>query len=276
MDREELLVKIGRDVDLRNKTDMRIYPSMIFAILVLYTAIAFYRLFIMPGATTDNTITVAIVGAGLVFAIMYILVTRAYRHNKRDVALGTDVCDLLKDCVPGGTSNEHIVAMRAQIGTNLKQKVLFLVNFVALTPAAVGVLIYIRGWGQDPVVLALWLMTASFFFSSLIILSNINYSKNHERRFIRYSDATVAFFESVGISMAGYEKVIGGRNVKILTLIAIVTLGLFLIPWMCISMRDFNRHIDQQWNFENNLLEALGLLIRTSDSALPDQKPQIP
>lgn len=264
MDRERTLTKIGRDIDLRNKTDMRVYPSMIFAVLSIYTGIAFYRLFWMPGATEDNMISVVIVGAGLIFAIMYVLVTRAYRHNKRDVAMATDVCALVEDIVPNASSDPNISSMRKEIGTNMKQKVLFLVNFVALTPAALGVLVYVRGYGDNPEMLALWMMVSSFFFSSLIILSNINYSKNHERRFIRFSDATVAFFESVGISMVGYEKVIGGRNVKLLAIISVATFGLFLIPWLCISMRDFNRHIDQQWNFENNLLEALGLLIRKS------------
>ena len=256
------MTKIGHDIDRRNKTDMRVYPSMIFAILAIYTAIAFYRLFFMEGATRDNMISVVMAGAGLVFAIMYVLVTRAYRHNKRDVATATDVCEFLEGAVEDGKSNPLIWAMRAEIGTNIKQKVIFLANFVALLPAALGVLVYVRGYTDNPETLALSMMTASFILSSLLILVNINYSKNHERRYIRFSNATVAFFESAGIAMVGYDKVIGGRNVKLLTVLSIATLGLFLIPWLCISMRDFNRHIDQQWNFENNLSEALGLLIQ--------------
>ncbi len=256
------MTKIGHDIDRRNKTDMRVYPTMIFAILAIYTAIAFYRLFFMEGVTRDNMISVVMAGAGLVFAIMYVLVTRAYRHNKRDVDLGTDVCEFLENAVDDGKSNPHIWKMRAEIGTNIKQKVMFLTNFVVLLPAALGVLVYVRGYTDEPETLALSMMTASFILSSLLILANINYSKNHERRFIRFSDATVEFFESVGIAMEGYDKVIGGRNVKLLTFMSIATLGLFLIPWMCISMRDFNRHIDQQWNFENNLTEALGLMVQ--------------
>ena len=254
------MTKIGHDIDRRNKTDMRVYPTMIFAILAIYTAIAFYRLFFMAGATRDNMISVVMAGAGLVFAIMYVLVTRAYRHNKRDVATGTDVCEFLENAVDDGPSNPLIWAIRAEIGTNIKQKVIFLTNFVALLPAAIGVLVYVRGYTDDPETLALSLMTLSFVLSSLLILANINYSKNHERRYIRFSNAMVAFFESVGIAMVGYDKVIGGRNVKLLTILSLASLGLFLIPWLCISMRDFNRHIDQQWNFENNLSEALGLM----------------
>ena len=215
-------------------------------------------------------ISVVMVGAGLVFAIMYVLVTRAYRHNKRDVATGTDVCEFLESAVEDGKSNPLIWAMRAEIGTNIKQKVIFLANFVALLPAALGVLVYVRGYTDNPESLALSMMTASFILSSLLILANINYSKNHERRYIRFSNATVAFFESVGIAMVGYDKVIGGRNVKLLTVLSIATLGLFLIPWLCISMRDFNRHIDQQWNFENNLSEALGLMVQKVRSAGKD------
>ena len=254
------MTKIGHDIDRRNKTDMRVYPTMIFAILAIYTAIAFYRLFFMAGATRDNMISVVMAGAGLVFAIMYVLVTRAYRHNKSDVATGTDVCEFLENAVDDGPSNPLIWAIRAEIGTNIKQKVIFLTNFVALLPAAIGVLVYVRGYTDDPETLALSLMTLSFVLSSLLILANINYSKNHERRYIRFSNAMVAFFESVGIAMVGYDKVIGGRNVKLLTILSIASFGLFLIPWLCISMRDFNRHIDQQWNFENNLSEALGLM----------------
>ena len=258
--------KIGLDIDRRNKTDMRVYPTMIFAILATYTVVAFYRLFIMEGPTDENMIPIMIVGAGLVFAIMYVLITRAYRHNKRDVMTGADVCEFLEDSPQGGRNNPLIWAMRAEIGTNMKQKALFLINFIVLLPAAFGVLIYVRGYGDDPEALALTLMILSFFLSSLLILVNINYSKNHERRFIRYSNATVAFFESIGIAMVGYEKVIGGRNVKLLTFLSIATAGLFLIPWICISMRDFNRHLDQQWNFENNLTEALGLMARDPDT----------
>lgn len=258
------MMKIGLDIDKRNKTDMRVYPTMIFAILATYTVIAFYRLFMMEGATEDNMISVVIVGAGLVFAIMYVLLTRAYRHNKRDVSLVTDLCEFLEESPHGGKDNPLIWAIRAEIGTNIKQKALFLINFIVLLPATFGVLVYVRGYGENSESLALSLMTLSFFLSSVLILININYSKNHERRFIRFSNATVAFFESVGIAMVGYDKVIGGRNVKLLTILSVVTLGLFLIPWLCISMRDFNRHLDQQWNFENNLTEALGLMIHGS------------
>jgi hypothetical protein len=60
--------------------------------------------------------------------------------------------------------------------------------------------------------------------------------------------------------MVGYGQVIGGRNVYLLIVLSLVTFGLFIIVWLCISMRDFNRHIDEQWNFENNLLVALKMV----------------
>ena len=43
MDRGAKLNKIRRDIDRRNKTDMKLYPWMVFAVILLYTFVAFYR-----------------------------------------------------------------------------------------------------------------------------------------------------------------------------------------------------------------------------------------
>ena len=60
--------------------------------------------------------------------------------------------------------------------------------------------------------------------------------------------------------MKGYGQVIGGRNVYFMAILSIITLGVFVVIWLCISMRDFNRHISEQWNYEDRLLTALVML----------------
>ncbi len=261
MDRSALLLKIRRDIDRRNKTDMKLYPWMVFAVLTLYTFVAFYRGLFFDDDLEIRSFSIVVVGSGLVLAIMYVMATRVNKHNKRDAALMTDVCDLLDDIVTEESDRAYIGKMRDQIPETAKQSVLFILFFATLFPAAFGALIYALGLGPDPDNLALNLIMVSFVLGLIIILININFPRVHEKRFIRFSDTAVDLFASLGVAVKGYGRVIGGRNIYFLVLLSIVTLGVFIVVWLCISMWDFNRHIDEQWNFEDNVLEAMKLLV---------------
>ena len=171
-----------------------------------------------------------------------------------------DVCDFLEEHHPEGKDNHDIQIMRELIPGTTKQFILFLFFFATVFPAAFGALIYARGLTDDPDGLAMTLVVVSFVLGLSIILVNINFPRRHEKKFIRFSDATVRVLETMGVSMVGYGQVIGGRNVYLLIVLSLITFGLFIIVWLCISMRDFNRHIDEQWNFENNLLVALKMV----------------
>ena len=260
MESDTALYRVRRDIDRRNKTDMRLYPTMAFAVIVIYTFVAFYRGIFFEDAEDVRSFSIAIVGAGLVLAMMYVLATRVNKHNKRDASLMADVCDFLEEHHPEGKDNRDIQIMRGLIPGTTKQFILFLFFFATLFPAAFGALIYARGLTDDPDRLAMWLVVISFVLGLCVILVNINFPRRHEKRFIRFSDATVRVLETMGVSMVGYGQVIGGRNVYLLIVLSLVTFGLFIIVWLCISMRDFNRHIDEQWNFENNLLVAFKMV----------------
>ena len=261
MDRGAMLNRIRRDIDRRNKTDMKLYPWMVFAVVILYTFVAFYRGLFFKSDIEINPVSIVVVGSGLIFAIMYVMATRVNKHNKRDASLMTDVCALLEDIVPDSGSNAKLKVMREQIPETTKQFVLFIIFFATLFPAAFGALIYVLGLGDDPDGVALNLVTLSFVLGLAIILLNINFPRYHEKRFIRFSDAAVDLLASQGVGVMGYARVIGGRNIYLLVVLSLVTLGLFIVVWLCISMWDFNRHIDEQWNFEDNILDAMKLLV---------------
>jgi hypothetical protein len=260
MESDTALYRVRRDIDRRNKTDMRLYPTMAFAVIVIYTFVAFYRGIFFEDVEEVRSFSIAIVGAGLVLALMYVLATRVNKHNKRDASLMTDVCDFLEGYLPDGADNRDLRIMREAVPETTGQFLLFLLFFATLFPAAFGALFYARGLTDDPDGLALYLVTISFFLGLCIILVNINFPRRHEKRFLRFSDATVRALETIGVSMAEYKQVIGGRNVYFLILLCVITLGFFIVIWLCISMRDFNRHIDEQWYFENNLLAALKMV----------------
>ena len=271
MDRGTVLPKIKKDIDKRNSTDMKLYPSMVFSVLFLFTAVAVYRLFEKGSVPADGMFSVTMVGFGLMSAIVYALVTRAFRHNKRDAALMSDVADFFEIMVPDGAHDQYVEEIRDTIDTGIKQKTLFLMFFVIMMPAVIAILLYVVGYGDVADITAMRTLEVCFFLSLLLVLGNINYSKRHERRFLRFSAATVSAFEEMGIVFEGYKKSIGRRNVKLMTFLCIITLGLFFMIWVCIYMRDFNRHIDEQWSFENNLLEAVGLLdnMQSVSEAIP-------
>jgi len=42
--------------------------------------------------------------------------------------------------------------------------------------------------------------------------------------------------------------------------LTLITLGMFFIVWVYLSLRDMNRHLDQQWNFENSLVDVLSVI----------------
>lgn len=273
-----VLSKIGRDIDRRNKTDIRIFPSMVFAILALYTFIALYRMIssgtdladlfsiVRNGNVNSNMFTVVIVGTGLTMAVMFVLASRTFRHNRRDAALMSDVCSFFECMLPDGADDPDVKRMRSYIYLGIKQEVLFITFFIALVPAVVAVLIYLCGLTSDPDLISKNLLLFSFFFSLLVVMLNIDFSKAHEDKFIGFSDTCVDVMMKLGISMKGYSQVIGYRKNFTLVLLCVVTLGIFIIVWLCIAMRDFNRHMDEQWNFENNLFQALKILKNRGDS----------
>ncbi len=259
MDRGQQLSRIRRDVDRRNKTDMRLYPSMVVGVLLMYTFVAFYRGYFIGDDVEIQSFSIAVVGSGLVLSIMYVLATRVNKHNKRDANLMSDLCDFMAGIVPDGENDENLRVMRQCVPRTGKQFALFIFFFATLFPAAFGALIYAMGLGEDPDNLALNLIVVSFVLGLIVVLININFPHKHELRFIRFADATVALFASIGISMKGYRRVIGDRNAYLLAVLSIITFGVFIVVWVSITMRDFNRHIDEQWNFEDNLLAALKL-----------------
>ena len=255
------LLKVRRDIDRRNKTDMRFYPTMVFAVLVVYGFVAFYRGLFFETDAEIPTFSILVVGSGLGLAMMYVMATRVNKHNKRDAELMTDLCEYLKQRVQGGERNENIIEIRECTPKDVtKQSALFIFFFATLFPAAFGALIYAMGLTTDADYVAFRLILVSLGLGLLVILININYPRFHEKRFIRFSAATVAAFESLGVHMDGYREVVGKRNLYLLILLSVVTLGIFLVVWLCISMRDFNRHISEQWNFENRLMDAMILL----------------
>lgn len=254
-----MISAIGRDIDRRNKTDIRIYPSMVFAILILYTAVVFYCMAI-PELKYLDPYSVAMVGCGLMMAVMFVMASRTFRHSKRDADMIRDVGTFYASTVPDGEDDPDVKLLRKCIYDNRMQKMLFVLFILSMVPAVFGVLVFLRGFTYDPDRVSRDLMFFSLVFSLFTIMININFSKKHEVMFQKFSAAVVPAFAKQGLVLKEYEQVIGDRNLYLMIMLCVVSLGLFIMVWLCISIRDFNRHMDEQWNFENNLYQGLRIL----------------
>ncbi len=245
---------------------MRLYPLMVAVVLFVYLLVAIVAIFRKVGGGPIGPenylyiISVLIVGMGLILALMYLMASRSYKHVKRDINLMKDLTVYLKDYSRARSIDctKEIRIMEDNIPHAMGQSVLYGLFVIAMLPALVGAAVtFLNPMTDESFIQVLILFMVSVIFCAVVLVVNINLPKKHEKTFLKFSDAFVDGMHRCGVGLYRYEPAIGVRSFIILGILTIVTLGLFFPLWIYISMRDMNRHLDEQWTFENSIAESI-------------------
>ena len=263
MESRDHIVKIVRDVDRRNSTDIRIYPGMVLIVLLVFICVSAYQMVQLSIDGADSRLQSAgvfLTGIGVVISIMYLLVSRRYNHEDRDLALMKDLLDYTRDLFDhyGIREYHYTNSMRSCIKAESGLRTFRLRFIVSVAPAAIGLIILLfNSTSETAFIVTCCLFAVSLVINIVLLLQCITYPRAHEKEFVTFSDAYVDAMARCGVRIRGYEPVIGYRPFWVFLVLSVVTLGTFFAYWVYRSMVDMNRHIEEQWVFENAVIEAL-------------------
>ena len=263
MESKEHMAHIHRDVDRRNSTDIRIQPSLVLIVLVVFICVAVYQMTQLSLEGADSRLQSAgvfVTGVGVVISIMYLLMSRRYAHDDRDITLMRDMLAYARDLFDHyGIKEQHYLnTMRSCIRAESGLKT-FRIRFLAsVAPAAIGLIVLVfNATSQTAFYVTCVLFSISLAINVVMLVMCITYPREHEKMFTVFSDSYVDAMARCGIRVSGYEPVISYRPFWVFLVASIVTVGLFFAYWLYLSIVDMNRHIEEQWVFENNVMEAL-------------------
>ena len=264
MAEETLLRSIVMDIKRRDTTDVRIYPFLIAAVVFAFVATAIVGFLTNVGQSNEDRayylIGVTIVTVGILLSLMYLLIGRNYKHAKRDADLAMHMCTLAQQLEAEGrfVGEKRLRKMAGSIPSVRLQKTFFIVFAVALIPALAGTCyLVMEGPDTETINAANVMYAVSLGITALSLLLNIGFPKKHENEFMRFTDMFCDGVREAGYDAPRYQPVIGIRNGLLMLLLTLVTLFLFFPVWIYLSMRDMNRHLDQQWAYEEDLVRFL-------------------
>ena len=263
MESGKYLSKIHKDIDRRNSTDLRIPPFMVLFVLVVFICVAVFQgaqLSIDGADSRLQSVGIFVTGTGVVISIMYLLTSRRYGHEDRDLDLMTDLLAYSMDMFDhyGIRETHYLTTMRSCIKAESGLRS-FRIRFLSsVAPAAIGLVVLVfNATSQTAFSISCALFAISLAINVVFLIQCITYPREHEKRFVTFSDAFSDAMARCGIRINGYEPVIGFRPFWPFLVLSIVTVGIFFIYWLYLSMIDMDRHLEQQWVFENDVMMAL-------------------
>jgi membrane protein YdbS with pleckstrin-like domain len=263
MESKEHMARIHKDVDRRNSTDIRVQPALVLIVLIVFICVAVYQMTQLSSEGADSHLQSAgvfVTGVGVVISIMYLLMSRRYAHDDRDLTLMRDMLAYARDMFEyyGIREFHYLNTMRSCIKAESGLRT-FRIRFLAsVAPAAIGLVVLVfNATNPTAFYITCALFSISLAINIVMLVMCITYPREHEKRFTIFSDSYVDAMARCGIRVKGYEPVISYRPFWVFLVASIVTVGVFFAYWLYLSIVDMNRHIDEQWVFENNVMSAL-------------------
>jgi len=253
----------------REGTDIRIPPAMVALIMIIYIAVTIYyvasiysRYDIIPIQQMFTMTALFTIGAALVIAIMYTLITRNRRHSEREAKLRAALIEYteLNDQVCGYDLSQYAATMRKADevlreyeSTDGRHTVIpiFIPVFISL------VLLCINDLRQHMIPIITVTFVLALFLSVQINPELTRFPKRHD-------DGSAIFYETfeeaapfLDLRVGEYTRIIGYRSFWVFIILSIVTLGIFLVYWVYLMFRDMNMHFDMQWAYEDTLFVSI-------------------
>lgn len=266
----------------RGDRDMMLKPSLfiagLFIPVVVGTAAAFAVLWLdsanggqtFPGeryreCVTAMLLTAFTAEAALSSFMLYCVARRNRNHLKRDA----EWMDALSDFVDfhGGDSasmRRTALGSRSIIGravTDLSMAV-WIVLTLALVALGIGIFRTCDSAGLDGVTAAVLVMAVPVMLIllaqfAITVGSVFMFPSNHDAVQARFTEEFSERCAGFGLEVGGMRHTVHRRDIWPHLVLFVVTLGLYSFVYLFISCREMNRHLTEQWDYEEMLMRRI-------------------
>lgn len=262
--------KIIRAILSRERTDIRLPPVMVSIIILAYVVIIIYyakdmfsRYDSVPLPQLFTLIAMFTIGAGLLIAIFYLLMIRNAKHAEREKELRSAMIEYAEsnNILCGSDIAEWVERLKA-IDADIceKEKIEFNWFYLILimVPILIGTVIVILTGDTDRLLTIVGIsFLASLAVAILVTPTITTFPMKHELRALVFFKEWNSSSVSLGLPFEQVDRTIGYRSFWVSLILTVLTLGIYWIFWAYAMFRDMNRHFEEQWYFEDNLLKSL-------------------
>ena len=192
--------------------------------------------------------------------ILLFMSRRSKRHMRRDVEWMSSLCGYV-DSIGGDSAEMRRIAKSADMlvtkinnGTSMA-----IWAFTSLYVCAIGILSYNRADILDTHVLMFCFICYVLLLAQFLLTagSTSKFPTKHDKLQCEFTHALCHELRDKGISIDPMKRSTGELHPLINTFLFIITLGVYAIVIIIISNIRFNRHIRNQWKYEEGLMAAL-------------------
>ena len=262
-----ILVNIHR----RERTDTVIEPKLVLLVMVSFLVLVNYMLVSLFLSTSgeDTELVDLFFNLGLymvlhlliILAGFYLLMRRNEKHSKREEELRSLILEYFRCHVEDHDIQKHL---RKMIGTDAliqrkERPVPSLKMAILISLPLLGTVLMIEpSLSVFAMTVGLFLYIVSFVVLLYVIRNVTNFSFDHDRRWITFQKHTLKAADAIGLKVdCPCGRTVGMRSFVLFIFISYATGGLFFPVWIWLILKDMNRHFEEQWAFEESLIDGL-------------------
>ncbi len=270
-DSREVANRILANVHRREKTDLVIEPFLVLVVIVAFMVLINYFMVSLLISTlrAGDGVSELFFNIGLYMVLhlliitagFYLLMSRNEKHSKREDELRSLLLEYFRCKVE---DHEIQRPLRGMVETDeaIRRKERPVSTWRALIwiglPLFITVLMVEPALSFAAVALGLFFYLVSFLALVYVVRNITNLSYHHERRWLAFQKHMVDAAKRTGMRIGHpSRKTIGIRSFLVFIVVSVMTYGLFFPIWIWLLLKDMNRHFEEQWLFEESLIEAL-------------------
>jgi hypothetical protein len=237
---------IREAVQMRGNTDEIIneiwaFIPLISVILVAAVAAGLAFITMDPYLIAGVVVVISIVAMVLIVILIYKLFNRNNLHIRREAMFRAAVVDYIrKRSTEKGVSEAVMSQIQTMESINYESRVYEPERSAALW--AILPIIPIVGW--------IFMIIALYYLTS--------YPPGHDRRWHAFTQQAQYAGSQMGMSLILPSwRTLPDRSFFIYFILTIVTIGVFMIYWYYVLIKDMNEHYKSQWQFEDQFLREL-------------------
>jgi hypothetical protein len=190
---------------------------------------------------TGVTVGIGLVAQILIVILIYKLFNRNNMHNRRESMLRAATVDMFKRrAAEKGISQSIASQIQTMESINYESRAYEPERSAALW--AILPILPLVGW--------IFMLIALYYLTS--------YPPGHDRRWHAFTQQAQYAGSQLGMNMVLPSwRSLPERSFIIYFILTIVTLGLFMIYWYYVIIKDMNEHYRSQWQFEDQLLREI-------------------
>jgi len=217
------------------------FIPLISVILVIAVSGSLYLVTTDPVVSSGISLGIAFVAQILIVILIYKLFNRNNLHNRREMMLRAAIVDLMKkNAAEKGISQAIASQVQTMESINYESR-----SYEPERSAAL--------WAILPII-----PVVGWIFGLIALYYLTSYPPGHDRRWHAFTQQTQYAGSQLGMNlMLPSWRSLPERSFIIYFILTIVTLGIFMIYWYYVLIKDMNEHYRSQWQFEDQLLREI-------------------